>query len=196
MGVDFRGYLNPIDMKLTHFNQKHHALIRGNRSVALLNDTYIRNKKRLVFILVMGSSASIPKTSQTIVQSGKSTKFLITTLLDEWFMLPTESGRSSRKIDRIDSHIIRKCEKSWNHIHQFFSQRQFSERFFHNFERTDAQTCALLKPSSRSMEAGNCRHSLLVYVIQFCLSITDLTLETKKKLRSLGRRHVLRGFTR
>ena len=127
----------------------------------------------------MGSSASISKN-----ETGPSC------LLDEWLVVELSQKNGSQM------EIISTCSKSWNYIGKSYGREYFADKFFHNFERTDAQTCALLKPSSRSMEAGNCRHSLFVYVIQFCLSITDLTFETKKKLRSLGRRHVLSGFTR
>lgn len=128
----------------------------------------------------MGSSASISHNN-----SGEPS-----CLLDDWLVVELS------KKDDIDIETFTTCKDAWRLIENFIGRQVFSDRFFLAFERTDAVACALMSPSRRSMGMGNTRSSLLIYVVRYCLSITDFTFETKKKLRSLGRRHVLSGFTR
>ena len=97
------------------------------------------------------------------------------------------------KLNSSETLILR---KSWTYISDNVGSMQFSQMFFTIFKDLDPDVYRLLSPHQNSRAVGNTKATLLIYIIQILLQIKQFDYVTKKKFRSLGRRHILSGITR
>lgn len=149
----------------------------------------------------MGSAASIPKVNSNCeVDSAKtsdtsSKKSTISTYFS--FTKYLEPPRVEDSQPAMDLYKKTVCESSWENIKMFIGLKPFCGLFFQILEATDESVCALLRPHSRPSRSKRgyvTRDGLLVHIIEFLLSISDDNFETKKKIRALGRKHLISGI--
>jgi hemoglobin-like flavoprotein len=87
------------------------------------------------------------------------------------------------------------CEASWENIKTFVGIKPFAALFFQIFIATDESICAKFRPHARVKQRKySTKEGLLTHLVEYLLSIEDDSFDTKKKIRALGRKHIISGI--
>lgn len=90
------------------------------------------------------------------------------------------------------------CRASWNDIEFFIGKETFCIKFFQIFDSVHPAVSQLFRPRKKARNTWkyHSRWELLMNVVHFFLKLSDSSFKTKKKLRSIGRKHFLSGVNK
>lgn len=144
---------------------------------------------------IMGSAASVNVDASSGKVSESSSK---KTSISSYFSIGRylEPARPEEPTPVIDLYKKSVCEASWENIKAFIGVKPFCGLFFQIFAATDASACKLFRPRTRirKRDFAATREGLLMHVVDYLVSIEDDSFETKKKIRALGRKHLISGI--
>jgi hemoglobin-like flavoprotein len=146
----------------------------------------------------MGSAASVsPDVNSgkgTIESSSKKTSISSFFAIGKYL----EPCRIEAPAPVIDLYRKSVCEASWENIKAFVGIKPFCGLFFQIFAATDESVCNLFRPRMRirRRQFAATREGLLMHVVEYLVSVEDDNFETKKRIRALGRKHLLSGIKR
>ena len=101
---------------------------------------------------------------------------------------------SDRSFVKHSKYVQMMCTLSWDILEAAIGRTPLCEVFFRNLMTVDSEACALQCPRTRGSRCGNTPASLFVHIVHFMLKLSDASWRVKKRLRALGRKHVLYGI--